>query len=239
MWKQSFNAQRAPFILSRNRIRHNDDSCSVLPRYHRKPVRFPFSRSEREIYRVILRRRISALVWCPARTDSVPSFPMLAPSMMVEGFPCTTGQLITEYSLSAGRPETSRLYLTSPPCFSVSFARIDTPSLDSFDRHAMCPFTRALLISAAFASTSDCPTIRVGKPWLDGYTERLLASSHPGDVARGLTMLGLDHPDDKSDQSLGKAAGPGFLGQVAAAAGKNSRRARWAQHWDRMCRHCV
>src|ERR1700686_3655404 len=93
---------------------------------------------------------------------SVPSFPMLAPSMMVEGFPCTTGQLITEYSLSAGRPEKSRLYLTSPPCLSASFARIDTPSLDSFDRHAMCPFTRALLISAALASTSDCPKIRVG-----------------------------------------------------------------------------
>lgn len=89
----------------------------------------------------------------------------------------------------------------------------------------------AALDDAALEVSVVAAEICSAKPWLDGYTERLLASSHPGDVARGLTMLGLDHPDDKSDQSLGKAAGPGFLGQVAAAAGKNSRRARWAQHW--------
>jgi hypothetical protein len=69
------------------------------------------------------------------------------------------------------------------------------------------------------------------KPWLDGYTERLLASIHPGDVARGLTVLGLGTPDNESDRNLEKAAGTGFLGQAAAAAVKNSRRARWAQHW--------
>jgi hypothetical protein len=69
------------------------------------------------------------------------------------------------------------------------------------------------------------------RPWLGGYKERLLASMHPGDVARGLTVLGLGNPDDESDRNLEKAAGPGFLGQAAAAAVKNSKRARWAQHW--------
>ncbi len=68
-------------------------------------------------------------------------------------------------------------------------------------------------------------------PWLDRYVERLLASSHPGDLARGLTVLGLRHFDDQSDRNLATFAGPGFLGQVTAAATKNSGRARWAQHW--------
>jgi hypothetical protein len=68
-------------------------------------------------------------------------------------------------------------------------------------------------------------------PWLDRHVERLLASSHPGDLARGLTVLGLRHFDDQSDQKLARLAGPGFLGQVTAVAMKNSRRARWAQHW--------
>ena len=50
-------------------------------------------------------------------------------------------------------------------------------------------------------------------PWLDRYVERLLASSHPGDLARGLTVLGLRHFDDQSDRNLATFAGPGFLGQ--------------------------
>jgi hypothetical protein len=68
-------------------------------------------------------------------------------------------------------------------------------------------------------------------PWLDRYVERLLASSHPGDLARGLTVVSLRSFDDRSDRSLAGFAGPGFLGQVTAAATKNSRRARWAQRW--------
>jgi len=87
-------------------------------------------------------------------------------------------------------------------------------------------FDDAALEAAVIAAESS----GIG-PWLNKYVERLFASSHPEDLARGLTILGLRLFDDQSDRNLARFAGPGFLGQVTASAMKNSRRARLAQHW--------
>lgn len=67
--------------------------------------------------------------------------------------------------------------------------------------------------------------------WIDRYMDGLLASAHPSDQARGLTIAGLRQVNIKSDRVLAEPWGSGFLGEVASAAVKNYQCNRWAQHW--------
>jgi hypothetical protein len=67
--------------------------------------------------------------------------------------------------------------------------------------------------------------------WLEGHIDLLLASDVPGRVAKGLTIASFRIPNVHSDTVLGRDWGTGFLGDVAMAALKSYKRARWAQHW--------
>jgi hypothetical protein len=67
--------------------------------------------------------------------------------------------------------------------------------------------------------------------WLDGYMSRLLASSHPGEQARGLTIAGLCHENVNAKNALAQSWGGGFLGEVATHAHKLYQKHEWASHW--------
>jgi hypothetical protein len=67
--------------------------------------------------------------------------------------------------------------------------------------------------------------------WLDAYMNRLLASSHPGEQARGLTIAGLRHKNAIAQSALAQSWGDGFLGEVAAHARKTYQKNEWASHW--------
>lgn len=107
------------------------------------------------------------------------------------------------------------------------FGAAETSALNPLREDVFASAFDDAALEAAVIAAESCGA----GPWLDRYVERLLASSHPGDLARGLTVLGLRHFDDQSDRNFASFAGPGFLGQVTNAAAKNSGRARWAQHW--------
>src|SRR5437868_12481808 len=62
MREQSFDAERAALVLPRDGIGHNDYSGSVLSRYDGDSIGFAFSTVEREVNRVILLGRITALL---------------------------------------------------------------------------------------------------------------------------------------------------------------------------------
>lgn len=69
--------------------------------------------------------------------------------------------------------------------------------------------------------------------WLEHYTLELLESRVPGDIARGLTIVGLRHLRESDEDLLKSFQGPGFLGSVTLSAVKNRTRAQWVAHWIR------
>jgi hypothetical protein len=67
--------------------------------------------------------------------------------------------------------------------------------------------------------------------WLDDYMNRMLASHHPGEQARGLTIAGLRHKNALAQSALAQSWGYGFLGEVAAHARKIYQKNEWAYNW--------
>ena len=67
--------------------------------------------------------------------------------------------------------------------------------------------------------------------WLTAYVDELITSPGAGDQARGLTITGLRRPAGDAERILSREWGNGFLGDVAAWARTNYRRAVWAVAW--------
>jgi hypothetical protein len=107
------------------------------------------------------------------------------------------------------------------------FSAVETGGLANLRRDV---FARAST-DAAIALASLAAEESGSAPWLGGYVEELLDSSHPADQALGLTIAGFRHPNAGSDQQLNKEWGTGFLGTAAAAARNSYERANWARYW--------
>jgi hypothetical protein len=109
----------------------------------------------------------------------------------------------------------------------VLFSAPDAEAVDSLRREVFGTAMDDGTIEMATLAAEVCGSA----PWLGRYIAELVASSHPADQARGVTIAGFREVNQYTDQILAVNRGGGFLGEVAAAARKCYRRAAWAQHW--------
>jgi len=109
-------------------------------------------------------------------------------------------------------------------------ALFGTSEISALDQLREDIFVSALDDAALEAAVTAAES-RGADAWLNRFADRLLRSAHPGEQARGLTIIGLRYENQVSDRYLDDSWGPGFLGIVAGAASENYRRARWAHHW--------
>jgi hypothetical protein len=107
------------------------------------------------------------------------------------------------------------------------FHAADSQAITALRRETLDGFLNDCDLQLATVTAEVCGAAA----WLDRHIEGLIISGHPGLQARGLTIAGFRQRNDCSKKILGQRWGSGFLGQAAATAQKNYRRAEWARRW--------